>query len=65
MDASEYVMGLVMMLGGNTIWYDYEMFHGGVLNSPTHAKELYALPQDAKKWKHYLMGNKIFIHTDH
>ena len=32
---------------------------------PTYDKELYALVQSVKKWKHYLMGKETIIHTDH
>ena len=34
-------------------------------NYPTCEKELYALVQSLKKWKHYLMGKETIIHTDH
>jgi hypothetical protein len=36
-----------------------------VLNYPTYDKELYALVQAIKKWKHYLMGKETIIHIDH
>jgi hypothetical protein len=32
---------------------------------PTYDKELYALVQSVKKWKHYLIGKETIIHTDH
>ena len=34
-------------------------------NYPTYDKELYALVQSVKKWKHYLIGKETIIHTDH
>lgn len=40
-----------------------KMFHGGVLNYPTYDRELCALVQAIKKWKHYLMGKETIIHT--
>ena len=52
-DASGYVMGVVLMQGGNLVCYHFEMFHGGVLNYPTYDKELYVLVQYLKMWKHY------------
>jgi hypothetical protein len=64
-DASGYAMGAILMQGGKPICYHSEMFHGGVLNYPTYDKELYALVQVVKKWKHYLMGKETIIHTDH
>jgi hypothetical protein len=53
------------MQGGKPVCYHSEMFHGGVLNYPTYDKELYALVQSVKKWKHYLMGKETIIHTNH
>jgi hypothetical protein len=64
-DASEYAMGVVLMQEGKPICYHFEMFHGKVLNYPTYDKELYALVQALKKWKHYLMGKETIIHIDH
>jgi hypothetical protein len=64
-DASGYAMGAVLMQGGRHVCYHSEVFHGVVLNYPTYDKELYALVQDIKKWKHYLMGKETIIHTDH
>jgi hypothetical protein len=64
-NVSGYAMGVVLMQGGRHACYYYEIFHGEVLNYPTYDKELYALVQAIKKWKHYLMGKKIIIHTNH
>ena len=36
-----------------------------MMGYPTYDKELYALVQSIKKWKHYLMGKETIIHTDH
>jgi hypothetical protein len=64
-DASGYAMGEVLMQRGKPIFYHYETFTQAVINYPTYDKELYALVQIVKKWKHYLMGKEIIIHTDH
>jgi len=64
-DASWYAMGAVLMQGGRPVCYDFEVFHGVVLNYPTYDKELYAMVQVVKKWKHYLMGKETIIHIDH
>jgi hypothetical protein len=58
-------MGVVFIQGGRIVCYYYGMFHGVVLKYPTYDKELYALVQDVKKWKHYLMGKETIIHTNH
>jgi hypothetical protein len=54
--ASGYAMGAILMQGGRPICYHSDMFHGGFLKYPTYDKELYALVQDIKTWKNYLMG---------
>jgi hypothetical protein len=62
---SGYSMGEVLMQGGSLVCYHFEVFHGAVLKYPTYDKEIYALVQDFKKWKNYLMGKETIIHTDH
>lgn len=64
-DASEYDMGVVLMKGRKPIYYHYEKFSRMVLNYPKYDKELYALVQTVKKWKYYLMGKEVNIHTNH
>jgi Ni,Fe-hydrogenase I cytochrome b subunit len=53
------------MQGGKLVFYHSKMFHGIVLNYHTYDKELYALVQNVKKWKHYLIGKETIIHTNH
>ena len=55
-DASDYAMGAVLTQHSKHICYHSETFNPAVVNYPTYAKELYALVQSVKKWKHYLMG---------
>ena len=64
-DASDYAMGAVLTQHGKPISYHSETFNSAVVNYPTYDKELYALVQSVKKWKHYLMGKETVIHTDH
>jgi len=65
MDASDYAMGAMLMQHCKPICYHSETFNYAVVNYPTYDKELYALVQSVKKWKHYLMGKETIIHTDH
>lgn len=53
------------MLGGKRVYYNFEMFHGGVPNNPTYEKQIFYLGKDFKKRKHYLMGKETIIHIDH
>ena len=52
-DASGYAMGAVLTQHGRPICYHSETFNLAVINYPTYDKELYALVQSVKKWKHY------------
>jgi hypothetical protein len=53
------------MQGRRLVCYHFEVFHGAVLKYPTYEKEIYALVQDIKNWKHYVIGNETIIHIDH
>ena len=64
-DSSGFDMGVVLIQGWMLVCYNFEIFHGNILNYPTYDKELYALVPAVKKWKHYLMGKEPIIHTDH
>ena len=55
-DASGYAMGAVLMQRRKIICFHSETFSKAVMGYPTYDKELYALVQSVKKWKHYLMG---------
>jgi len=64
-DVSDYAMGEVLTQHGKPICYHSETFNLAVVNYPTYDKELYALVQSVKRWKHYLMGKETVIHTNH
>jgi hypothetical protein len=46
-------MGVVLMQYHKPICYHSETFNQDVVNYHTYDKELYALVQSVKKWKHY------------
>jgi hypothetical protein len=64
-DANGYAMGAILMQYCKPICYHYETFNQVVVNYPIYDKELYALVQSIKKWKHYLLGKETIIHTYH
>jgi hypothetical protein len=64
-DSSGYTMGVVLMQYRKPIYYHSETFNQTVVSYPTYDKELYALVQSIKKWKHYLLGKETIIHTNH
>jgi hypothetical protein len=63
--ARNYEMGSVLLQHGKPICFHSETFNDDMINYPTYDKELYALVQSVKKWKHYLLGKENIIHTDH
>jgi hypothetical protein len=64
-DAKGDAMDAILIQYCKPISYHSENFNQVVVNSPTYDKELYALVQSVKKWKHYLLGKETIIHTDH
>jgi hypothetical protein len=64
-DSSGYAMDAVLMQYRKPICYHFKTFNQTVVNYPTYDKELYALVESVKKWKHYLLGKEKFIHIDH
>jgi hypothetical protein len=64
-DASNYAMGEVLLQHGKPICFHSKTFNRVVINYPTYDKELYALVQSVKKWKHYFLGKETIVHTDH
>lgn len=64
-NASGFSTGVVLMQGGKPIFFRFETFTTMVSNYHTCDKELYPLVQSVKKWKHYLMGKEMIIHTYH
>lgn len=63
-DANGYAIGVVLMQQKKSICYHSEKFSQVVINYPTYDKELYAMVQSAKKWKHYLIDKENIIHTN-
>lgn len=51
-------MGAMLTQHDKPICYHSDTFNLVVVNYPTYDKELYALVQSVKKWKHYLMGKE-------
>lgn len=64
-NTSDYIMVTILMQGRRLTYYYFENFTRVILNYLTYDKELYALVQAMKKWKHYLMGKETIIHTDY
>ncbi|CAN6288290.1 unnamed protein product [Urochloa humidicola] len=64
-DASRQGLGCVLMQEGKVIAYASRQLKKHEENYPTHDLELAAVIHGLKIWRHYLMGNKCDIYTDH
>jgi hypothetical protein len=64
-DASNYVVGVVLIQHGNLVAYHSETLSDAVHKYPTYDKEMYSIIQVFPQWKHYILRKETVIHTDH
>ena len=64
-DASRQGLGCVLMQDGRVIAYASRQLKEHENRYPTHDLELAAVVHALKIWRHYLIGNKCDIYTDH
>jgi hypothetical protein len=64
-DASGIGLGCVLMQDGRVIAYASRQLKKHEVNYPTHDLELAAVVHALKIWRHYLLGSKVHIFTDH
>ena len=64
-DASRLGLGCVLMQEGRVVAYASRQLRKHELNYPTHDLELAAMVHALKIWRHYLIGHKSDIYTDH
>ena len=64
-DASHQGLGCVLMQEGSVVAYASRQLRKHELNYPTHDLELAAVVQCLKIWRHYLIGHKSDIYTNH
>ena len=64
-DASRQGLGYVLMQEGRVVAYASRQLRKHELNYPTHDLELAAVVHALKIWRHYLIGHKCEIYTDH
>ncbi|KAK1660330.1 hypothetical protein QYE76_048489 [Lolium multiflorum] len=64
-DASKIGLGCVLMQEGKVISYLSRQLKQHEQNYPTHDLELAAIVLALKVWRHYLMGNRCEIYSDH
>jgi hypothetical protein len=64
-DASRQGLGCVLMQEGHVVAYASRQLRKHEENYPTHDLELAAVVHALKIWRHYLIGNRCEIYTDH
>jgi hypothetical protein len=64
-DASGTGLGCVLMQEGQVIAYASRALRPHEINYATHDLELADVVHALKIWRHYLMGNRCIIFTDH
>jgi hypothetical protein len=64
-DASRQGLGCVLMQNEKVVTYASRLLKPHEQNYPTHDLELAAIVHALKIWRHYLIGNKCHIFTDH
>jgi hypothetical protein len=64
-EASKLGLGSVLMQEGKVIAYLSRQLRPHKLNYPTHDLELATVVHALKTWRHYLMGNRCEIYTNH
>ena len=64
-DASRQGLGCVLLQDGKVVAYASRQLKVHEKNYPTHDLELAVVVHALKIWRHYLIGNKCEIYTDH
>jgi ribonuclease HI len=64
-DASSQGLGCVLMQDGRVVAYASRQLRKHEVNYPTHDLELVAVVHALKIWRHYIMGKRCELYTDH
>jgi hypothetical protein len=64
-DVCRQGLGCVLMQEGHVIAYVSRQLRKNELNYPTHDLELTLIVHALKIWRHYIMGTKCQVYTDH
>jgi hypothetical protein len=64
-DAYKEGLGGVLVQEGSVVFYESQKLNENKVNYVTHDLELAAIVHALKMWRHYLMGMKFVLMTDH
>jgi hypothetical protein len=64
-DASQFAIGAVLSQEGHPVCYQSRKLSAAEVNYPVHERELLALVDALRKWRHLVHGSTIHAYTDH
>lgn len=64
-DASLDGIGVVLMHDGRVIAYESRKIKSHDVNYPTHDLKIATIMHALTKWRHFLVGQRFELHTDH
>jgi hypothetical protein len=64
-DSCKEGIGGVLMQGGSVVYYESQKLNEHKVNYVIHDIELAAIVHALKMWRHYLLGRKFVLMTDH
>ena len=64
-DASAKAVGAVLIQDGHPVAYESKMLNGAQKNYSAYERELFAIMNALRKWRHYLYGAQFEIVFDH
>ena len=64
-DASSTGVGAVLSQQGHPIAYFSKLLSTKLSRASAYVRELYAITQAVARWRHYLLGQRFLIRTDH
>jgi hypothetical protein len=64
-DACKEGLGGVLMKGGSVVCYESQKLNEHEVNYVTHDLEMATIVHALKMWRHYLLGRKFVLMTDH
>jgi hypothetical protein len=64
-DSYKEGLGGVLMQGGSVVCYESRKLNEHEVNYVTHDLELATIMHTLKMWRHYLMGRRFVLMTDH
>ena len=65
MDTSDYALGATITQSSHPVTFHSKTFNDTIKRYSTYEKELYAIVQALKQWRHYILGKEMIILAYH